>query len=39
VFINMGTPETIKEIAGRVREGAIEAGRDPNSSRSLPRCA
>ena len=31
VFINMGTPETIKEIAGRVREGAIEAGRDPNS--------
>lgn len=30
VFINMGTPETIKEIAGRVREGAIEAGRDPN---------
>jgi len=31
VFINMGTPETIKEIAGRVRQGAIEAGRDPNS--------
>jgi len=31
VFINMGTPETIKEIAGRVREGAIEAGRDPNA--------
>jgi alkanesulfonate monooxygenase SsuD/methylene tetrahydromethanopterin reductase-like flavin-dependent oxidoreductase (luciferase family) len=31
VFINMGTPETIKEIAGRVRAGAIEAGRDPNS--------
>jgi alkanesulfonate monooxygenase SsuD/methylene tetrahydromethanopterin reductase-like flavin-dependent oxidoreductase (luciferase family) len=29
VFINMGTPATIKEIASRVREGAIEAGRDP----------
>jgi alkanesulfonate monooxygenase SsuD/methylene tetrahydromethanopterin reductase-like flavin-dependent oxidoreductase (luciferase family) len=31
VFINMGTPETIREIAKRVREGAAEAGRDPNS--------
>ena len=31
VFINMGTPETIREIANRVREGAAEAGRDPNS--------
>jgi alkanesulfonate monooxygenase SsuD/methylene tetrahydromethanopterin reductase-like flavin-dependent oxidoreductase (luciferase family) len=31
VFINMGTPETIKEIARRVREGAEEAGRDPKS--------
>ncbi|HXJ02718.1 MAG TPA: LLM class flavin-dependent oxidoreductase, partial [Micropepsaceae bacterium] len=31
VFINMGTPATIKEIAARVREGAVEAGRDPNS--------
>src|SRR3954466_10114209 len=31
VFINMGTPATIREIARRVREGAIEAGRDPNS--------
>jgi alkanesulfonate monooxygenase SsuD/methylene tetrahydromethanopterin reductase-like flavin-dependent oxidoreductase (luciferase family) len=31
VFINMGTPATIKEIAKRVREGAVEAGRDPNS--------
>jgi alkanesulfonate monooxygenase SsuD/methylene tetrahydromethanopterin reductase-like flavin-dependent oxidoreductase (luciferase family) len=30
VFINMGTPATIKEIAKRVREGAIEAGRDPD---------
>jgi alkanesulfonate monooxygenase SsuD/methylene tetrahydromethanopterin reductase-like flavin-dependent oxidoreductase (luciferase family) len=31
VFINMGTPATIREIAKRVREGAAEAGRDPNS--------
>jgi alkanesulfonate monooxygenase SsuD/methylene tetrahydromethanopterin reductase-like flavin-dependent oxidoreductase (luciferase family) len=31
VFINMGTPATIREIAKRVREGAEEAGRDPNS--------
>jgi alkanesulfonate monooxygenase SsuD/methylene tetrahydromethanopterin reductase-like flavin-dependent oxidoreductase (luciferase family) len=31
VFINMGTPATIKEIAGRVRQGALEAGRDPNA--------
>ena len=30
VFINMATPGTIKEIARRVREGAVEAGRDPN---------
>src|ERR1700724_1012936 len=30
VFINMGTPATIREIAGRVRAGAVEAGRDPN---------
>lgn len=30
VFINMGTPATIKEIAARVREGAVEAGRDPS---------
>ena len=29
VFINMATPATIREIAKRVREGAIEAGRDP----------
>ena len=26
VFINMGTPETIKEIAGRVRAGADRSG-------------
>ena len=31
VFINMATPATIREIAGRVREGAVEAGRDPDS--------
>lgn len=30
VFINMATPGKIKEIAARVREGAKEAGRDPN---------
>ena len=29
VFINMATPAKIREIAGRVRAGAIEAGRDP----------
>lgn len=28
VFINMATPETIKVIAERVREGAVEAGRN-----------
>ena len=31
VFINMATPATVKEIARRVREGAVEAGRDPNA--------
>ena len=30
VFINMATPAKVKEIAARVREGAMEAGRDPN---------
>src|SRR5712691_7500664 len=29
VFINMATPAKIREIAARVREGAQEAGRDP----------
>ena len=29
VFINMATPAKVKEIAARVRQGAIEAGRDP----------
>jgi alkanesulfonate monooxygenase SsuD/methylene tetrahydromethanopterin reductase-like flavin-dependent oxidoreductase (luciferase family) len=28
VFINMATPATIREIASRVRAGAVEAGRD-----------
>jgi alkanesulfonate monooxygenase SsuD/methylene tetrahydromethanopterin reductase-like flavin-dependent oxidoreductase (luciferase family) len=31
VFINMATPATVKEIAKRVREGAVEAGRDPDA--------
>jgi alkanesulfonate monooxygenase SsuD/methylene tetrahydromethanopterin reductase-like flavin-dependent oxidoreductase (luciferase family) len=30
VVINMATPAKVREIAGRVREGAIEAGRDPS---------
>ncbi len=30
VFINMGTPAKIREIASRVRDGAVEAGRDPS---------
>lgn len=30
VVINMATPAKVKEIAERVREGAKEAGRDPN---------
>ncbi|MBI4460829.1 MAG: LLM class flavin-dependent oxidoreductase, partial [Acidobacteria bacterium] len=29
VFINMATPAKIREMAARVREGAVEAGRDP----------
>lgn len=31
VFINMATPSKVKEIAARVREGAIETGRDPST--------
>jgi alkanesulfonate monooxygenase SsuD/methylene tetrahydromethanopterin reductase-like flavin-dependent oxidoreductase (luciferase family) len=31
VFINMATPEKIREIAERVRAGAEEAGRDPHT--------
>jgi alkanesulfonate monooxygenase SsuD/methylene tetrahydromethanopterin reductase-like flavin-dependent oxidoreductase (luciferase family) len=30
VFINMAIPSTIRDIASRVRAGAVEAGRDPN---------
>lgn len=30
VFINMATPATIRQIAERVRAGAVGAGRDPN---------
>lgn len=30
VCINMGIPQKIREIAGRVRAGAVSAGRDPN---------
>jgi alkanesulfonate monooxygenase SsuD/methylene tetrahydromethanopterin reductase-like flavin-dependent oxidoreductase (luciferase family) len=30
VFINMATPAKVKEIAARVREGAVEAGCDPS---------
>jgi len=30
VFINMAIPSTIRDIASRVRAGAVEAGRDPS---------
>jgi alkanesulfonate monooxygenase SsuD/methylene tetrahydromethanopterin reductase-like flavin-dependent oxidoreductase (luciferase family) len=30
VFINMATPAKIRDIADRVRAGAVEAGRDPS---------
>src|SRR3989441_7080552 len=30
VFINMATPATIREIASRVRAGAVQAGRQPS---------
>jgi alkanesulfonate monooxygenase SsuD/methylene tetrahydromethanopterin reductase-like flavin-dependent oxidoreductase (luciferase family) len=30
ICINMGIPSKIREIAGRVREGALSAGRDPS---------
>lgn len=29
VVINMATPDTVREIIGRVRQGAVDAGRDP----------
>ena len=30
VIINMGIPSKIREIGNRVRQGAVDAGRDPN---------
>lgn len=38
VFINMATPEKIREIAARVREGAKEAGRDPAKIEIIAKC-
>ena len=38
VFINMATPEKIREIAARVREGAKEAGRDPAKIDIIAKC-
>jgi len=38
VFINMATPAKIREIAARVREGAKEAGRDPNKVEIIAKC-
>src|SRR5437899_5184602 len=38
VFINMATPAKIREIASRVREGAKEAGRDPNKIEIIAKC-
>lgn len=38
VFINMATSAKIREIAGRVREGAKEAGRDPNKIEIIAKC-
>ena len=38
VFINMATPEKIREIAARVREGAKEAGRDPSKIDIIAKC-
>jgi len=38
VFINMATPAKIREIAGRVREGAKEAGRDPGKIEIVAKC-
>jgi len=32
VCINMGVPAKIREIAGNVRQGATDAGRDPNKA-------
>ena len=38
VFINMAPPAKIREIVGRVREGAKEAGRDPNKIEIIAKC-
>ena len=38
VFINMATPEKIREIAARVHEGAKEAGRDPSKIDIIAKC-
>ncbi|HEX9444126.1 MAG TPA: LLM class flavin-dependent oxidoreductase [Candidatus Binatia bacterium] len=38
VFINMATPDKIREIAARVREGAKEAGRDPSKIEIIAKC-
>lgn len=38
VFINMATPDKIREIAERVRAGAREAGRDPSALEIIGKC-
>jgi alkanesulfonate monooxygenase SsuD/methylene tetrahydromethanopterin reductase-like flavin-dependent oxidoreductase (luciferase family) len=38
VFINMATPAKIREIRDRVREGAKEAGRDPDKIEIIAKC-
>src|SRR5436853_3167632 len=38
VFITMATPDKIREIAARVREGAKEAGRDPSKIDIIAKC-
>jgi alkanesulfonate monooxygenase SsuD/methylene tetrahydromethanopterin reductase-like flavin-dependent oxidoreductase (luciferase family) len=38
VFINMATPAKIREIAGRAREGAREAGKDPGKLEIVAKC-
>jgi alkanesulfonate monooxygenase SsuD/methylene tetrahydromethanopterin reductase-like flavin-dependent oxidoreductase (luciferase family) len=38
VFINMATPDKVREIAERVRDGAREAGRDPSKIEIIAKC-
>ncbi len=38
VFINMATPDKIREISGRVREGALAEGRDPDGIVTVAKC-